>query len=176
MDQLKETVKIIDWGIKQIPKERLLEIPPHGTHPQSTDYDKRYFGNWSAYRILFHLVLYEEYHVIPSLMKFINAQEDISGIDLDEEVAWKNELIKGVNVDGLLMRLNQARNNQIDIIKRIDDNKWTADTGHTSCMHSSPEFITSKTIQHTLEHGNKILRIALFWDRLLHMLDQREKT
>ncbi len=176
MKQLEETAKIIDWAVNQISKERLLENPPHGNHPNATDYIKGYFGKWSAYRILFHLVFYEENHVISSLKKYLEESVAISENELNEEDAWNSDLVMGVNVDDLLKRLHLVRKMQIKIINRIDENQWSADTGHTSCLHSSPEFITSKTIQHTLEHGNKLLRIALFWDSHLQMLDQKKKN
>jgi hypothetical protein len=39
--------------------------------------------------------------------------------------------------------------------------------------NATAEFSVSKTIQHTFEHGNKIMRIALHWDRLLTWLNQK---
>ena len=54
--QLTETAQIIDWAINLVPEDRLLEIPPHSTHPKADETMQRYFGLWSAYRLMFHLV------------------------------------------------------------------------------------------------------------------------
>jgi hypothetical protein len=56
--QLAETAQAIDWAINLVPETRLLEIHPAKDHPKADEYMKRYFGSWSAYRILFHLVNY----------------------------------------------------------------------------------------------------------------------
>ena len=65
--QLRETAKIIDWAINLVPEDRLLEIPPHSTHPKADESMKKYFGLWSAYRLMFHLVHYEENWALPGL-------------------------------------------------------------------------------------------------------------
>ena len=84
---------------------------------------------------------------------------------------WDKELIKGVNLNLLLKRFHSVREKQIDAISKISEELWKEKKTNTFWGEATAEFSASKTIQHTLEHGNKIMRIAIHWDRLLEYLD-----
>ena len=170
-NQLGETAKIIDWAINLVPVERLLEIPPHSTHPKADESMQRYFGLWSAYRLLFHLVHYEENWALPGLKYWlgesISAKKDIP----NEKEMWDKELVKGVDLKVLLKRFHSVRGKQIEAINKMSEKIWKEKKTDTNWGEATAEFSVSKTIQHTLEHGNKITRIAIHWDRLLKYLD-----
>jgi hypothetical protein len=170
--QLTETAKAIDWAISLMPENRLLEIHPAKDHPKSDDLMKNYFGSWSAYRLLFHLVFYEENYAIPGLKSFLD-NSLFPKKDLSEDENWEKELLKGVDVNSLLKRFHIIRENQIEIINKIEDESWIKMRTDTYWGKASAEFSVSKTIQHSFEHGNKIMRLALYWDKLLNWLDQK---
>jgi hypothetical protein len=170
--QLRETAKIIDWAINLVPEDRLLEIPPHSTHPKADESMKKYFGLWSAYRLMFHLVHYEENWALPGLNYWLG-EEIPSKIDiLNEKEMWDKELIKGVDLKTLLIRFHFVRGKQIDAINKMSDNLWTEKKTDTYWGEATAEFSVSKTIQHTFEHGNKIMRNAIHWGRLLGYLNK----
>ena len=170
--QLEETAKIIDWAIKLVPKKRLLEIPPHSTHPNASNDVKRYFGSWSAYRIFFHLIHYEETAALPNITLWLDKSQQIERCGGETE-AYQEALEKRVDLETLLDRFNNIRKKQIDAINNIPDIKWTEKKPNTNWGNVSVEFIVTKSIQHTLEHGNKILRNVLFWDSYLERLESK---
>ena len=69
--QLRSTAEIIEWAVSQVPQDRLLETPPHGQRPKSDQGLKTYFGQWSAYRLIFHLVHYEEWYALPTMRHYL---------------------------------------------------------------------------------------------------------
>jgi len=169
--QLAETAQIIDWAVRLVSEDRLLEIPPHSTHPEADETMHRYFGLWSAYRLMFHLVHYEENWALPGLYfwlgESIPAKKDIP----NEKEMWDKELVKGVDLNLLLKRFHSVREKQIEALSEMSDNLWKEKKADTYWGEATAEFTVSKTIQHTLEHGNKLTRIAIHWDRLLEYLE-----
>ena len=104
--QLKETAQIIEWAVKLVPKDRLLDVPPHSNHPKASEGMKTYFGLWSAYRLLFHLTFYEENYALPTMKHWLDAPHpDVDiifpNMEVDEE-AWKLEIKNGINLQALL--------------------------------------------------------------------------
>jgi uncharacterized damage-inducible protein DinB len=169
--QLGETAQIIDWAIRLVPEDRLLEIPPHSTHPKADENMQRYFGLWSAYRLMFHLVHYEENWALPGL-KYMLGESILAKKDIpNEKEMWDKELVKGVDLNLLLKRFHSVREKQIEVLSKMSDEIWLEKKMNTYWGEVTAEFSVSKTIQHTLEHGNKLTRIAIHWDRLLEYLD-----
>ena len=175
--QLSGTAKVIEWAISQVPQGRLLEAPPHGDHPKSAHGFKTYFGQWSAYRLLFHLVNYEENYALPTMRYWLGESHpngDLMIPDSEEEQeAWARELEAGAELSALLARFRVLRDEQVEVLRNIPDEEWAIEKLETEFGPVSAEFAVVKTIQHTLEHGNDILKNALYWDRALEWLDSR---
>jgi hypothetical protein len=170
--QLEETAQIFDWAMRLVPEERLLEIPPHSAHPKASDHVKRYFGSWSAYRIFFHLIYYEEKSAYPNILLWLDESEHIGRKCGGEKEAYKEALEKKINLETLLERFHNIRKKQIEAINKIPEKLWTEKKPNTNWGNVTVEFIVTKSIQHTLEHGNKILRNVLFWDSYLRHLEK----
>lgn len=175
--QLEETAKIIEWAIKLVPENWLLEIAPHKDHPKALEGMKRYFGLWSAYRLLFHLTFYEENYALPTMKHYLGGSHpdvDIIFPRMEmEEKEFEKEVKKGINLLLLIKRYHSIRKEQIEVLNKIKDEDWTEDKVKTGFGRVSAEFTASKTIQHTLEHGDSILRNALYWERSLDWLDKQ---
>lgn len=171
--QLEETVQIIDWAMKSVPDERLLENPPHFTHPEASDNVKKYFGSWSAYRILFHLLHYEESAALPNLALWLDESERMKRSCGGEKKAYEEAMMNELSLQTLLDRFHVVRKKQIDVLNRITKAQWTEKRSNTNWGNVTIEFIITKSIQHTLEHGNKILRNVLFWDSHLRRLNSK---
>lgn len=171
--QLKETAQIIDWAIKSVPDKRLLEDPPHSTHPEASDDVKRYFGTWSAYHILFHLLHYEETAALPNLTLWLDESEQMKRKCGGEKKAYEEALMNEISLQTLLDRFHTVRKKQIEVLNKISEAQWIEKRPNTNWGNVTIEFIVSKSIQHTLEHGNKILRNALFWDSHLRRLNSK---
>ncbi|NHJ40331.1 MAG: DinB family protein [Asgard group archaeon] len=170
--QLDETAQIFDWAMRLVPEERLLETPPHASHPNASDDVKRYFGSWSAYRIFFHLIHYEETAALPNMTLWLDESQHIDRKCGGETIAYKEALEKRIDLKTLLDRFHNVRDKQIEVLNKIPEDQWTEKKSNTNWGSVTLEFIVTKSIQHTLEHGNKILRNALFWDSYLSRLER----
>lgn len=175
--QLEETAKIIEWAIKLIPENRLIEIAPHKDHPKASEGMKRYFGLWPAYRLLFHLTFYEENYALPTMKHYLGEPHpdvDIIFPKMEmEDAEFEKEVKKGINLQLLIKRFHSVRKEQLEVLKKIKEEDWTEEKVKTGFGKVSLEFTTSKTIQHTLEHGDSILRNALYWKRSLDWLNKQ---
>ncbi|MBY8995546.1 MAG: DinB family protein [Candidatus Heimdallarchaeota archaeon] len=171
--QLEETAQIIDWAMKSVPDERLLEDPPHFTHPEASENVKKYFGSWSAYQILFHLLQYEESAALPNLTLWLDESERMNCSCSGEKKTYQEALMNELSLQTLLDRFHLVRKKQIDILNKITETHWTEKRPNTNWGNVTIEFIITKSIQHTLEHGNKILRNVLFWDSYLRRLNSK---
>ncbi|MGC9778340.1 MAG: DinB family protein [Candidatus Heimdallarchaeota archaeon] len=171
--QLEETAQILDWAMKLVPEERLLEIPPHSSHSKASEDVKRYFGSWSAYRIFFHLIHYEENVALPNMLLWLDKSQHIERKCGGETKAYQEALEKRIDLETLLDSFHKVRKKQIDVINNIPDKLWIEKKPNTNWGNVTVEFIVTKSIQHTLEHGNKILRNVLFWDSHLRQLDSK---
>jgi len=162
--QLEYTAQTIEWALLLIPEDRLFKSPPHDTHPKYSAYGPNYFGRWSAMRIFYHLVHYEELFALPALKVWLG-DELIKPIGIVESREYKREIDQGLNLQSLLKRFHLVRDKQIEVIKEIKEEDWIMPKPNTFWGNVSAKFIIAKSIQHTLEHGNKISRNAIFWER-----------
>ncbi|KPJ58906.1 MAG: hypothetical protein AMJ46_13335 [Latescibacteria bacterium DG_63] len=176
--ELEATAKTIRWAISLVPEGRLLTEPPHGRHPKSDQGFKTYFGEWAAYRHLFHLVLYEQFYALPTMRHWLgdpHPEVDLMFPDMEqEESRWKNEKQKGADLEALLQRFRLVREEQVEVTRSIPLEGWREEKVSTKLGKVSAEVVVSKTIEHTLVHGKTILRNALYWDRALEWLDSRD--
>jgi hypothetical protein len=90
-----------------------------------------------------------------------------------EKKAYQEALMNEISLQILLDRFHVVRKKQIDILSKITENQWTEKRPNTNWGNVTIEFIITKSIQHTLEHGNKILRNVLFWDSYLRRLNSK---
>jgi len=176
-ERLEETTRIIEWAILKIPQERILEAPPHGRHPHSDKGFKTYFGDWSAYRLLFHLIFYEEVYALPTMRHWLgepHPEVDLIFPNFDlEEAAWHEELERGPDLPALMERFRAVRQEQIRALERIPEGEWDRERVDTGLGRVSADFVVTKTIQHTLEHGDTLLRNVLYWERALDWLESQ---
>ncbi len=178
VDQLEATAKTLEWAVSLVPERRLVIEPPHGDHPKSDRGFKTYFGRWSAYRHLFHLVHYEAAYALPTMKHWLGGPPpnvDLMFPDMDqEESLWGREKKKGYDLCRLIERFRSTRKEQIAVTRSIPAAQWSEEKVSTTLGSVSAEVVVTKTIEHTLVHGKTILRNALYWDRALEWLDSRD--
>jgi len=174
---LCETTHIIQWAISLVPAERVNQPPPHANHPRSDKGFKTYFGDWSALHQVFHLAYYEKSYAIPGIQSFIDEappSNDLIFPSSEQETrAFQDALAAGVDLPTLLQSFLDGRELQLQLLTNIPEEVWQKDSLHTGLGDVSAEFIVSKTIQHSLEHANDILKNALYWERALSWLDRQ---
>jgi hypothetical protein len=146
-DQLQSSADGFVWGAEQVPEARRKIQPPAG------------LGEWSAARHVFHLVYYERTIALPGMQQWLGRELPPTE-DLDEDVAWSQ---KQETLESLLDQFRRVRAEQVALLPGFDEPAWHA-TRETVWGPMSLLWVVSKTYQHTAEHTNDILRIALFWD------------
>jgi hypothetical protein len=137
------------WGAEQIPVERRYLSPPLA------------FGEWPAARHLFHLFFYEKTFALPSMRQWLGeANPSIQELRrLDEDAAWK----EGHEFETLQDQFRAIREAQIALLPELSDEAWLEEH-RTVWGHVNLLWVVSKTYQHTADHTNTILQMALFWD------------
>lgn len=140
------------WGIGQVPAERLYLLPPAS------------LGDWPAARHVFHMLYYERTIALPSMGQWLGGPglSDQELRELDEDAAWA----EGHEIGDLKKEFRAVRDEQIGLLSELSEEAWhekrEAVWGPVSLL-----WVVSKTYQHTAEHTNDLLRIALFWDLAL---------
>ena len=128
-----------------------------------------WLGTWSVAENLAHLAVYEEHVAAPILEAIVagrDAAEDVNSvIESDYEAHW--QALSKSPLNEIAQRLSGARSRQVDAVSAMSDDLFHAPTttlwtdvlaadGHSAA------WVAAKTLQHTWEHGNSILCIALF--------------
>lgn len=154
-DQLQTSADGLVWGAGQVPKARQNLPPPHD------------LGEWTVARHVFHMLRYEATIALPSMRQWLGEPCPLPN-DLDEDSDWDQ---RKVDIDSLLVEFQKVRAEQIALLPQFDNSTWTgireAVWGPVTLL-----WVVSKTYQHTAEHTNDILRMALFWD----MLEARQNS
>ena len=146
LEQLRSLGQLFNWSIEQVPTERLVLSPPPP------------LGEWSTMRHVFHMVYNESNIVIPRLSQWQGGPTPPGG-PYEEDAAWSS--IKDPST--LLEEFNAIRAKQIDQITEMDAN-LLSEVRETTMGPATLKWVLTKSIQHTAEHINDILRMALFWD------------
>ena len=154
-DELGRSAAGYDWAVRQVPMDRLALTPPSG------------LGEWSTLRHLFHLVWYEREIALPNMRLWLGGPP-FNGEGLDEEAAWVADRAS-IELEPWLHLFVIGRDEQRALLARIGPAAWTTrriiDWGGVP-IPVPLRWIVAKTYQHTAEHTNDVLRIALFWDLL----------
>jgi hypothetical protein len=123
-------------------------------------------GEWSALRHLFHLVWYEREFALPTMRLWLGGPP-FTEEGLDDEADWHAQRT-GVELGAWLHAFAEGRDEQRALLARLDPAAWTEERliGWSDQPWPVPlRWVVAKTYQHTAEHTNDVLRIALFWDQ-----------
>ena len=128
-----------------------------------------WLGTWSVAENLAHLAVYEEHVAAPILEAIVTGRDATaevnSVIESDYESLW--QALTNSRLDEIAQRLLAARSRQVDAILAMDDDLFQAPettlwTDVLAADGHSAAWVAAKTFQHTWEHGNSILCIAVF--------------
>ena len=147
-EQLSRGLEDVEQALAQVPGDRLYLTPPAS------------LGDWPAARHVFHLEYYEHNSPIPVLHTWLDEPyPHYEGPD--EDAAWANAR----DIRHTFDKLRQAREWQIELIERVQPAMWDEvhEIGNWGAINL--RWVATKTIQHTHEHINEILKLALFWDQ-----------
>jgi hypothetical protein len=146
-DQLQASAEGFVWGAEQVPSARRDLQPPEG------------LGEWTAARHIFHLWYYEQTIALPSMRQWLG--DSVPAEIPDEDVVWSESQ---PDVESLLTKFKKVRSEQIALLPKFNDTLWQESRQAVWPRPVTLLWVVSKTYQHTAEHINDVMRIALFWD------------
>lgn len=147
-NQLNSGAEGFIWAIEQVPLERRLLAPP------------KLLGEWNAARHVFHMLYYEQNAVVPSMKIWLGQSLTINEADFDEDAAWGD----GKDLDAILTDFRRVRAEQLELLPLFNDQLWHETRQTPFWGDVTLLWLVSKTFQHTAEHSNDVMRMALFWD------------
>ena len=155
--RLRDSLTDLEFGLQQAPARWHHALPPE-VAPDA----------WTVAMNLAHLTIYEE-NVALRLLRSFEPGFDPAGERRGGDEAWfyNEALALSIEpIDQALARLRTARREQIELVESFGETRLNSgvtplwpDPQHTA------GWVATKTFQHTWEHGNAILRVALFSPR-----------
>ena len=147
--QLQTSADSLQWSTLQIPITRRDLTPP------------AVFGEWNVTRHMFHIVYYEREGVLPHMRHWKDGKLDLTQTfkSYDENTVWPNE---NHELADLLQEFQQLRAQQIALLPTFTDTDWLK-IRPSGWEERNMHWIVAKTFQHTADHMNTILQMALFW-------------
>jgi hypothetical protein len=159
--RLGDSLATLEWAVANVP-ERWTHALPDYVDP----------AEWTVARILAHVVVYEEGVAAPVLAEMA-ARRDASAVEFSGEGSQAEaEALAREPIAVIMERLRPARERQIEIVRSLD-HEWF-NTPLTPLWSGSGRYgeplqpagwVATKTFQHTWEHGNAVMRVALFAPR-----------
>ena len=152
--QLRSTLAGFIWAVQQLPKERWYALPPEA------------LGEWSAAQHVFHMLIYEQKLALPTMNQWLGAPPAARAVDSKTE---EQEL---PSIEEMLSQFKQVRESEIEMLLKFADADWKSIRSTTFWGDVSLYWLVCKTYQHTNEHTHDVLRLGLFWDRILARMAQ----
>lgn len=143
--QLRSTLDGLLWAARQLPNERFSALPPVA------------LGEWSASEHVLHMLDYEKNLALPSMHQWLG----------DPAPARRATEGNPPRMEEMLAEFERVRQEEIALLSKFDDETWDRMQNTAFWGEVSLWWLVSKTFQHTLEHTHDILRLVLFWDRIL---------
>lgn len=112
---------------------------------------------------LAHLATYEELVACPVLEALAAGRDGSGAVTSANERVEEALRVSAQPLDELMERLRAARQCQIQVVEAFDPQRFNAPvTGLWGDRPHSAAWVATKTFQHTWEHGNTIMRVALY--------------
>jgi hypothetical protein len=154
--QLQNSLDVFVWAVAQIPQERINVEPTAEA--------------WSVQQHIHHLYSYEKL-ILPFKRQWLpnadpTSQEDIAIVRhmwSEQERHWYKK-----DAAHWLTEFQTLRKETIQMLKKFDESAWDTEKETTFWGVKSLFWLYSKTLQHTLEHTDAVLKISLFWDGAIH--------
>lgn len=156
---LRESLATVEWAVSLLPPRWSHDLPDH--------YEA---DAWGAAMNVAHLAVYEEALAAPLIASLAAGGDGTDAAASAAERTAEAFAIADQPLRVLLQRLRSARQRQIKIVEEYDPKRFNVPLAphwgrlyprYGSRLHSAA-WVATKTFQHTWEHGNAILRLALF--------------
>ncbi len=160
--RLRESLETVVWSARLVPTQFTHALP--AWYPDDA---------WTVAMNLAHLAVYHDAIANPVLESLVEGRDGTTKIRSDNENWFLNDAIAmaGDPLESLLERLAAGRERHVELVSAFAPADWNRrwspvfNTGAHGTVPHSPAWVANKTFQHTWEHGNAILRMALFSPR-----------
>jgi hypothetical protein len=75
-------------------------------------------------------------------------------------------------MEEMLSQFKQVRESEMEMLSKFEDADWKSIRSTTFWGDVSLYWLVCKTYQHTNEHTHDVLRLGLFWDRIMARMAQ----
>jgi hypothetical protein len=159
--QLDESMTTLEWAVSL--------VPDGWSHRSPTGRLSAEEGGWSVAMNLAHLALYEERFPTTVLESLLTGGDGVSDSSFPEPSPHEAAAVAlaGAPLAEILERLRRARSKEAEIARKFTSAAWVAPTTKAWAATGlgppiwSPARVLAKSFQHTWEHGNAVLRVAL---------------
>ncbi|MEZ4728852.1 MAG: DinB family protein [Caldilineaceae bacterium] len=148
--QLQASADGFAWAYEQVPPPQRDQLPP----------EPAYMGTWTPRRHLWHVAGYEEWIVIPSMQQWLGGDFPDGELWHDDDDAYVTA--QSMGLENLVEHFCTIRQQQIALLDALGAVDWEAPRA-TLWGPQPLKMVVTKTYQHTFEHGDTLLRMALWW-------------
>jgi hypothetical protein len=157
-EAIKQSSESLIWGMNTIPQDRRNARPPAK------------LGEWTALRLVFHLLYYEREVALPSVRLWLGGEYPAFE-GYDEAAAWES---RNEEADPL-RELLAVRGEIVAALRQADESAWQ-EVRRTPWGDKTLYWVASKTYQHGIEHLSGVLRTAMLWDHYASRETQHTPT
>jgi Xaa-Pro aminopeptidase len=156
IQRLQDSLATLEWAVYAVPRDWTHQPP----EPDA----------WSVAMNLAHLVVYEEEISAPILAALAEGSDGVGSVKSAMEVWFLKDAqaIADRPVAELVERLRAVRKREAETVGAFNEAAFNRPAtplfGGPQSLRA-PGWVATKTFQHTWEHGNAILRMALFAPR-----------
>ena len=157
--RLAQSLETIEWAVSETPEAYTHKVP-----------DFYHEGEWGVAMNLAHLIVYDEGIANPILGDLAKGGDGVRSTKSHLEQWFAQDALDIADrpVHELMARFADAHRRQADVVNSFSDeafNKPATPLFADGSGMKSAGWIATKTFQHAWEHGNAILRMALFAPR-----------
>ncbi len=147
--QLQISMEGLLWAVEQIPQDNLYQEPGA--------------DRWSAARIIYHMLSYEQRLALPSMLQWTGGPQPIASSQLEdtmkEDYLWADG--QGHEIQKMLADFKSIRMQQLELLPQLGEQSLHEERD-TIWGQKPLKWVVTKTYQHTLEHTDEILKAYLF--------------
>lgn len=150
--QLQVSMDGFLWAVEQIPQDRLYQEPLS--------------DRWSAARVVYHMLSYEQRLALPSILQWTGGPLPVASSQLADEMKEDYLWADGQRheIQKMLADFKSIRIQQLEALSQLCLQSWNEERD-TIWGQKPLKWVVTKTYQHTLEHTDELLKAYLFlWE------------